>query len=323
MLLIDRPQTDPYFNLAAEEYLLKNMKEDCFMLWVSEPSIIIGKHQNAFAEISRQFVKENDIPVVRRISGGGTVFHDPGNLNFSFISHGEKEKLVDFRRFTLPIIDYLNSLGLPARFEGKNDIRIHGLKISGNAEHVYHDKVLHHGTLLFNARLGRLNQAIKGQELLFTDKAVRSMRSTVTNISELLDHPLSMKDFQKGIIDHMKSRHPNLKTTMLDAGDIHSIDLLAKEKYKSWEWNFGYSPKFTFEKQVTFKKLRFRVIISVHKGIISQIQAEGKEVEMIPLQALTGLKFDEKSLLENFHASRFNGILKEFEYHDLLTLLLY
>ena len=129
MLIINRPQTDPYFNIAAEEYLLKQMEEDCFMLWQNQPSIIIGKHQNSLAEINYNFVKENNIPVVRRISGGGTVFHDLGNLNFTFISKGEKEKLVNFKKFTQPIIEVLNQMGVPARFEGKNDLRVSGLKI--------------------------------------------------------------------------------------------------------------------------------------------------------------------------------------------------
>ncbi len=154
------------------------------MLWQNLPSIILGKHQNTLAEINYSFVKENNIPVVRRISGGGTVFHDLGNLNFTFISSGEKEKLVNFRKFTQPIIEVLNHMGIPACFEGKNDLRVNGLKISGNAEHVYRNKVLHHGTLLFSADLNYLNQAIKSVPERFKDKAVQSVRSKVANITD-------------------------------------------------------------------------------------------------------------------------------------------
>ena len=188
MLIINRPQTDPYFNIAAEEYLLKQMDEDCFMVWQNEPSIIVGKHQNTLAEINYSFAKENNIPVVRRITGGGTVFHDLGNLNFTFISSGEKGKLVNFKKFTQPIIEVLNQMGIPARFEGKNDLRVNGLKISGNAEHVYKNKVLHHGTLLFSTDLNFLKKAIKSVPERFQDKAVQSVRSKVANITDFIEY---------------------------------------------------------------------------------------------------------------------------------------
>jgi len=176
MLIVNRPHTDPWFNIAAEEYFLKNFQEDIFMLWQNEASIIVGKHQNTLAEINYPYVKENGIPVIRRISGGGTVFHDLGNLNFTFIQNGEKGKLVDFRKFTDPILAVLNKMGVPAVFEGKNDLRVDGLKISGNAEHVFKNRVLHHGTLLFSSVLNDLGKALKVKTDRFTDKAVKSIR---------------------------------------------------------------------------------------------------------------------------------------------------
>jgi len=322
MFIINRPQTDPYFNIAAEEYLLKQVKEDCFMLWVNEPSIIIGKHQNAFAEINRSYVKKNDIPVIRRITGGGTVFHDPGNLNFSFISRGEREKLVDFRRFTQPIIDFLNSLGIPARFEGKNDIRVNGFKISGNAEHVYKDRVLHHGTLLYSAQLGRLNKAIKGEEKYFKDKAVRSLRSTVANISDFLTQPLQIDPFRQGIIDFIKGQHSNLKTVSLSQNDTTEINLLVKEKYKTWAWNYGYSPKFSFERSFIFNTQFIQVTCIVQNGIITDIHADGPGAKNLPLHSLTGLKFDEDFLIQSFQSTDFPNVLTADEYRSLLTRIL-
>lgn len=323
MLLIERPQTDPFFNIAAEEYLLKNVGEDCFMLWASEPSIIIGKHQNAFAEINSSYARSHHLPVIRRISGGGTVFHDPGNLNFSFIRKGEREKLVDFRKFTEPIIDYLTSLGLPAKFEGKNDIRVNGLKISGNAEHVYRDKVLHHGTLLFSAQLDRLNKAIRGQELLFADKAVKSVRSTVTNITGLLDRPLSLDDFRQGIIDHMKAVSGNWNTAVLSGTDVEAIESLAQEKYTSWEWNFGYSPRFTYEKGILLNGQTVVVTVSVKHGLIEGIHATGDHTGALPFDSLTGLRFDADFLLANFRDTGFPRVYSLDEYRGLVTQLMY
>lgn len=145
MLYIRHSCTDPYFNLAAEEYILKKFSEDCFMLWRNEPSIIVGKHQNTLAEINLEYVIKNNIKVVRRLSGGGAVFHDPGNLNFTFIVNSEDGNLVDFRKFTEPILEVLRNLGVDAKFEGRNDLTINGAKFSGNAEHVWAAKGVRNG----------------------------------------------------------------------------------------------------------------------------------------------------------------------------------
>lgn len=150
-LCINQPNSDPYFNLAAEEYFLKNFQEDFFMLWRSWPSVVVGKHQNALAEINHEFVRLHQIPVARRLSGGGTVFHDPGNVNFTFIRNVANISEVNFKIFTIPVIEALKKLGVEAYTTGRNDLLIDGKKISGNAEHVHRNRVLHHGTLLFDS----------------------------------------------------------------------------------------------------------------------------------------------------------------------------
>lgn len=305
MLIIDRPHTDPYFNLAAEEYLLKNAKEDCFMLWINEPSVVIGKHQNAFAEINSEFVASHNIPVVRRITGGGTVFHDPGNLNFSFIHQGKRGGLVDFRKFTDPIIDYLNTLGIPARFEGKNDIRVKGLKVSGNAEHVYKDRVLHHGTLLFSSKLGRLNKAIKGNEELYHDKAVKSVRSTVANISGFLDQAMVVEEFKNGILEFIHSKYGPVKVTSLEPHAIKAIEGLVETKYKTWEWNFAYSPAFVFEKVVFFCGEESRLKITVREGLVQSAGSEENELLSLSLQWMRGLRYRKDDLTTSLNKMNF------------------
>ena len=160
MLIIRRHNTDPWFNLATEEFVLKNFDEDTFMLWRNAPSIIVGKHQNTLAEINLDYVKKNNIKVVRRLSGGGAVFHDLGNINFTFIKTGENGNLIDFKKYTEPILEVLLKMGINARFEGRNDLTIEGKKFSGNAEHIWKNRVLHHGTLLFSSHMANLSEAL-------------------------------------------------------------------------------------------------------------------------------------------------------------------
>ncbi len=156
MLCIQSPSRDPYFNLAAEEYLLKQSTDDVFMLWQSSPVVVSGKHQNVYAEMNYRYIREKGILVARRLTGGGTVYHDPGNINFSFIRQGEAGKMVDFTGFIEPVIRFVNSLGVHASQGPKHEIMVNGKKISGNAEHVFKNRVLHHGTLLFDAALDEL-----------------------------------------------------------------------------------------------------------------------------------------------------------------------
>ena len=187
MFCINLESNDPFFNLAIEEFLLKNSKEEYLILYVNSPSVIIGKHQTGHREVNTRFVTENNIPVIRRISGGGTVYHDHGNLNFSFIRQCETGKQVDFIKYTKPVIDFLKYLGLEAKFEGKNDLKIDGLKISGNAEHVHRNRVLHHGTLLYNTSLDSLRNSIRKDISQYSSRAVASNPSHVVNLNEKLN----------------------------------------------------------------------------------------------------------------------------------------
>ncbi len=198
MFCINLQTTDPFFNLAVDEYLLRNSKEDYLILGVNSPSVIIGKHQVAHREADTKFVSENGIPVISRISGGGTVYHDPGNLNFSFISQSTAGRQVDFRNTYLPVTEFLASAGVMADFEGKSDLKVNGLKISGNAEHVYRERVLHHGTLLFNTRLDVLKGSLRDDTSRYSTRAVDSNPSSVMNLKDVMNQ---IKD-----IEVLKSR---------------------------------------------------------------------------------------------------------------------
>jgi lipoate-protein ligase A len=281
MLIIRRHNTDPYFNLATEEYVLKEIKDDSFMLWRNAPSIIVGKHQNTLAEINLDYVRENDIKVVRRLSGGGAVFHDLGNLNFTFTMQGESNNLIDFRKYTEPILEVLVKLGIDARFEGRNDLTIEGKKFSGNAMHIWKNKVLSHGTLLFSSHMPDLSKALNADPLKFKDKAVKSVRSRVTNISEHLKTPMDVMEFSTLIENHIMEKYPEAILYELSEEDHARIGEMVQSKYGTWEWNFGYSPQYNFRKVLrTNNSGTLEFNIDVTDGIIRDIKVFGDYFNM-------------------------------------------
>lgn len=269
MLCIQLENTDPYFCLAAEEYLLKNFTEDIFMLWQSENAVVVGKHQNLLGEINYPFVRENNIALARRISGGGTVFHDAGNVNFSFIKNVKSPGEISFKQFTEPIVEALAKLGIIALNSGRNDLLVEGLKISGNAEHIFKNRVLHHGTLLFNSDLKNLGQAIKVIPGKYESKAVQSKRSAVANISSFLKNEMKMEDFIRFLLK-IQLEKPGIILYELNANDLQSIENLADEKFHTWDWNFGYSPKYLFKNEVEIEGKTVKIELEVKKGRIEE-----------------------------------------------------
>jgi lipoate-protein ligase A len=300
MLYIYNKNTNPYFNLAAEEYILKKFQEECFMLWRNEPSIIIGKNQNTLAEINLDYVRQHKIPVVRRLSGGGAVFHDLGNLNFTFIVNEDVSSFSDFKRFTQPIIDVLRKLSVNAEFSGRNDITIDGKKISGNAQYYYKNRILHHGTLLFSSSITDLSAALKVRPVKFEDKGVKSVSKRVTNISEHLKEPITIEQFIDLIMNHIREQTRGSEMYEFTQEDIEKIEKLVREKYSTWEWNFGTSPDYKFKNEKKFAGGTVEVNLNVEKGIIKDIKIYGdffgkydvSEVENL----LKGVKHSEEEI---------------------------
>lgn len=315
MKLILRNNTDPYFNIAAEEYFLKNYNDDILMFWKSEYSVVVGKHQNTMAEVNINFTDKNNIPVIRRISGGGTVYHDTGNINYTVITSAtNNEKLVDFVKFTKPIIGFLNTLGLKAIFEGKNNLTIQGLKFSGNSAHVFRNRILNHGTLLFNTNLDNLQSAISAANFTITDKGVKSIRANVANISGHLHNAMSISMFEDKLQEYfvnyfnIKSKH------QLSNYDADKINELVENKYKLWDWNYGYSPPYKY----TNKYKGHSVSMDIVKGIITKISLNHIKLiddEICNLLINTRFNYNEiKALLSQYN-------LKEDELPIYLRLL--
>ncbi len=280
-----------YFNLALEEYLLMNGVNEYFVLWQSEPAVVVGKHQNTLAEINYRFIRGNGIQVARRLSGGGTVYHDQGNLNFTYISNGEPGKLVDFKRFIEPVTDYLGTLGLKAEQGPKNEILVRGKKISGNAEHVYKNRVLHHGTLLFHSDIHLLRECLRVQPGRYKDKAVQSNRSSVINISECLNDGMEMADFELAFLDYMLSRSGG-KLFELSKQEHSAISDLADSKYRSWDWIYGWSPDYELKNYFLYQELDCQIFVKVHRGILKECSLESKKIPEEDLGILINLLRD-------------------------------
>ena len=322
MLCIISPYTNPYFNLASEEYLLKSFQEDLFLLYRNRPSIVVGKHQNTLAEINLPFVQENEILVARRISGGGTVFHDLGNLNFAFFTSGKVGELVDYKRATTPIVEALKKMGLEVRLGKRNELLLKGLKISGMASHVFKQRVLHHGTLLFSSEMGKMSAALKSDKERFTDRAVKSVRSRVTNISDHLKENMDVEMFQERILAHMLQKFKDARSYQLGRTDIVEIKALRDSKYSTWEWNFGYSPKYQFCRSISFKGGSLELHMNVVKGVIKEFKIVGdftslKDIVLLEI-LLVGTIHDPETIRNKLSGVDVSNYIRGLENEELL-----
>ncbi|RYY47226.1 MAG: lipoate--protein ligase, partial [Chitinophagaceae bacterium] len=282
------------------EYIFRHIEEDCFMLWQNDNAIIVGKHQNTFSEINYDYVKEKNIHVVRRLSGGGAVYHDMGNLNFSFTKTGKDSSMMDFEKYTRPIIEVLQSLGVDAKFEGRNDISVDGKKISGNAEHIFKNKVLHHGTLLFSSEMKNISEALRINPLKYIDKAVKSVPKRVGNISSYLTEPISIEAFAQKIMDHVVASNPDARMYEFTAEDLAAIGRIRDKKYATHEWNFGYSPDYSFKKGIKTSGGTIEMNLDVEKGIICKVKIFGdffneKDITEIE-ESLEGIEHNEDAI---------------------------
>jgi lipoate---protein ligase len=306
MFLLNLKTHDPCFNLALEEVLLKHRKADYLILGINDPSVIIGKHQAAHREVNTKFVNGNKIPVVRRISGGGTVFHDRGNLNFTFIRQSEEGKQIDFRKYTRPVIDFLLSSGIEAKFEGKSDIKVDGLKISGNAEHVYRNRVLHHGTLLFSSSIDMLRNSIRADKSCYTTRAVDSNPSSVMNLNEKLKGFIDVHDFRKEMMHYFSGSMTDLEFSEISPLDEEEAISLAETRYRRWEWNFAYGPEYVFKNAFLFDdKLHF-CILHIRDGVVINCTIDGSDKMKSAADRLTGCRHMADDFLNLFKKENIN-----------------
>lgn len=275
MIYIAPYSTNPYFNLAAEEYVFTNFSEDIFMLWQNENSIIIGKNQNTLSEIDYNFAKDHNINIVRRLSGGGAVYHDLGNINFTFITDYNKDFFSEFQIFTKPVIDTLGELGIKADLQGRNDISINGLKFSGNSQVVKNGRILHHGTIMLDVNVDILSRGLFVKKEKIESKGIKSVRKRVTNIKDHLKDPITSSEFIDLLYSNVKKNNPHIVEYYYTKDDIINIEKLKRDKYETWEWNYGTSPKYNISKQIKLSSGIVEIYIHVEKGIIEEFSIFG------------------------------------------------
>lgn len=273
MYCIESNTDNSNFNLALEEFLLKNRTEEYFILSINNKCVIAGKHQCLHRETNTRFVTENNIPVLRRITGGGTVFHDPGNLNYCFIRNAEPGRQIDYQRHLLPVTGYLSKLGIDTTIRG-SDIITNGLKISGNAEHIYRNRVLHHGTLLWNASLDDLQNCIRKNTSSYKTRAVPSRPAAVTNLSEKIKKFGNISEFRSDMLNYFLDTVNSAVLYNLNHEEKAGIEMLSG-KYRTWEWNYAYGPEYEFSNEFITGDRKVRCTLSVKDGIITETSIDG------------------------------------------------
>ena len=324
---LDLYTTDPSFNLAAEQYVFDCLPRDrmYFMLWQNDNAIIIGKYQNTLAEVNAAYVQEHGIKVVRRLSGGGAVYHDMGNLNFTFIADvGDIEK-IDMHLFCEPIVRTLRELGVNACVNGRNDITIGGQKFSGNSQYIRKGRVLHHGTILFDSDLSVIGQALQVDETKIQAKGIKSVRSRVTTVRSHLPENISLPQFRQILLQHILSENPGEKYILTEQ-DLEGIRKLQRERYSQWDWNYGFSPECTMKKRRRFEGCGLvEAYIAADKGKIVSISFRGDYFSTEDPQALaeilTGCRTrreDYEARLAGIDASRYFSGLSTQQLIDLL-----
>jgi lipoate---protein ligase len=328
MLFIDNKGiTDPQINLAIEEYALKNLdiNETYLLFYINEPSIIIGKNQNTIEEINTEYVEGNGIKVVRRLSGGGAVYHDLGNLNFSFITKDDGESFHNFRKFTEPVVAALKKLGVNAELSGRNDLEVGGRKISGNAQFSTKGRMFSHGTLMLNSEIENVVSALKVKKDKIESKGIKSVRSRVANISEFLTEKVEIDEFRSLLLKNIFEGQDEIPEYILTDEDWERIYQLSKERYRNWEWNYGKSPKFNLQHSHRFPVGSIDVRLEVNKGVIENCKIYGDffgvgEVSEIE-EKLTGTRYGKNEIdkaLADIDTTHYFGNVTKDEFLNLL-----
>lgn len=303
MKYIVNTSNDPAYNVALEAYAFQKLTDidEIFILWINEPAIIIGRHQNTIQEINKEFIDKNGIHVVRRLSGGGAVYHDLNNLNYTIISNNTQEAAFDFQTFSKPVIDTLAKLGVKAEFTGRNDLEINGQKFAGNAQAYYKGRMMHHGCLLFDVDMSVLGQALKVSKDKIESKGIKSVRARVTNIVDHLSDKITVQEFSDAILAQMKEEYPEMDEYVLSDAELSEIQAMRDNQFATWDWTYGKAPEYTIERGVRYPAGKITTYANVENSTIKSVKIFGDFFGVKPVddieKMLEGVRYDYKDVL--------------------------
>ncbi len=321
MIYLEPKSNDPSYNIAFEEFAFNEIanKDDVFILWINQPCIVVGKNQNTVEEINQKYCDENNIKIVRRISGGGAVYHDYNNLNYTIIANEDSEANFDFKSLSQPVIDTLAQMGVKAEFTGRNDLVIGDQKFCGNAQHIKKNRVMHHGCILFDTDVSVLVKALQVSKDKIESKGKKSVRSRVTNIKpHLADQTITVHDFKNLLKSHMNEKYKMVDYELTDLEEQEVLKIKAKRN-DAWEWVYGNNPEFTMKRSRRLLTGKVEANLLVIDNVIENVKFYGdffgvKDVNELS-EALKGVKYtrqDILSVLENKEIqSYFMGITLE------------
>ncbi len=327
MKLIDYPNTNPYFNLALEEYVFEQLDQsDQFLiLWQNDNTIVIGKFQNAYAEINASYVREHNIKVARRLSGGGAVYHDLGNLNYTFIVNQSNPEEFDFSRYVAPVVEALRSVHIDAEFNGRNDITIDGKKISGSSQYFRHDRLLHHGCIMLNTNLHDMAEALKVSQAKYESAiTANSVHSRVTTINKHTGEPFTIPQFKELLLQYIR-KDTAIEPLELSEAQLAEVQRLCDEKYSTDAWNYGESPSFNVTKEKKFPAGLVSCFMTVEKQVIQNIHLYGDffgSADIGDLEdKIRGCRMDD-TLLDILDHSDVSSYMNQISGSDLYNLIM-
>ncbi len=328
MKYITNLSNDAHYNLAFEEYCFKNLPQDddYVFLWINGPAIIVGKNQNTIEEINNDYVRENEIKIVRRITGGGAVYHDLGNLNYSIFTNSVGQEKIDFGQINIPILKSLEKFGIRAELTGRNDLTLDGKKISGIAQSVWKKRILNHGTILFDTDLSVLSKALNVKADKIESKGVKSVKSRVTNIKPYLDNEVDILQFKGMLLKFIFQYHnADMEEYTLTQEQLEGINELYETKYKTWEWNYGESPDFGYKNYKRLPSGSIEVRLEIKNGIIEESKIFGdffgtKDVSELE-SSLNGSKYDKDVIKERLESLNIKEYFGNIENEDFISLL--
>lgn len=328
IVYLESPSTDPDFNLALEQYVFDKLprSNEYFMLWQNDNAIIVGKHQNTLEEINQTYVREHGIRVVRRLSGGGAVYHDLGNINYTFIVDAKGSKSLDFAVFCRQVVKALATLGVEAEVSGRNDITIGGKKFSGNSQYIKKGRIMHHGTIMFDSDLAVVAAALKVGKDKFQSKGVKSVRARVTNVREHIQGDITLAQFWH-VLRQFMVEEQNMTAYQLTGSDLAQIEELRQSRYATWEWNYGVSPKYSICKERRIEGCgTIKIGMEVEKGIITAFATYGDYFGLGDsadvANALIGQKVEEQALLMALAALPMDYYYNNLTREELVDIIL-